>query len=239
MKNKITAKHIFTALSIFCAVGSAASFFTNDIGIAVLILLPLCGFFAWFGLKWYGFIVVAAAGVINSLIGNLQNVRCDTVGEWITEILFSIEGSTVFIIIGLVGFFTALLFSAGFGKEYAGKKFSRVIRPLAAAGAILIVFAAVNFIMIFTGDPITYCQTRIAADCYVSEKYPDEGYELDNFEFNFKEDTYTYYYLRKDIGFQPYLEINVRSDNSVPVARYFSSFTISETFSVNYYEGIN
>lgn len=239
MKNKINPKHIFTVLSVLCALGAAASFFTNDIGIAVMILLPLCGCFAWFGLQWYGLIVVAGAGQINSVVGALQYADCDTWSEWMTEILSAIVVSPLYMFMGLVGFAAALLFAVGFGKQYAGKKGSRVFRPLAAAGAILIVVAELHAFMLFAGDPISYWQMRLAAGDYVSEKYPDDGYELEDFEYNFKEDTYTYYYLRKDVGFQQYLEIEVRSDKNLPVVRYFDSFSISESFSKNFVEGIH
>lgn len=239
MKNKINPKHIFTVLSVLCALGAAASFFTNDIGIAVMILLPLCGFFAWFGLQWYGLIAVAAAGLISSVVGTLPYADCDTWSEWMSEILYALAGSPLYMFMGLVGFAAALLFAVGFGKQYAGKKGSRVFRPLAAAGAILIVVAELHAFMLFAGDPISYWQMRLTADAYVSEKYPDDGYVLDDFEYNFKNDTYIYYYLRKDVGFQPHLEIQVRSDKNLPVVRYFSSFRISESFSENYVERIN
>lgn len=78
MSGRITKRHVLTAIAVFCGVGAALSCFTGDIGIMVMILLPLCGFFAYLGMQWKGLIIAVAAGFLNSLAGFLMYAQAET-----------------------------------------------------------------------------------------------------------------------------------------------------------------
>ena len=93
-----------------------------------------------------------------------------------------------------------------------------------------VVFVFLHVVMLFIGDPIVDYQAKSAADSYVREKYPHQGYEFDLASFESLDNTYTFYYLRKDDESAPELAVNVTPDNNIPVVRYFSSFSIDESF---------
>lgn len=228
MKGKLSKKHMLRVLAILCGAGAVISCFTNDIGLTAMILLPLCGVFAWFGWKEYGLIVVALAGIVYSVVGSVVYIDCSTWWERLLMLLSSgLLGSYTLIALGLVGFVTAALLTFGFAGTPSDAKQTARRRIGAAAGGTVIIVVFCNLIMGLAGDPIVFLKARTAVDQYVSRTYPDSGYRVTRSFYDFDFMHYCFYYDAADDEI-PAFEVICTVDRDYPVVRYFSTFTLDD-----------
>lgn len=224
--------YVMCALAALCGIAAAAALPCGDIGIAMMLFMVLCGLFAWFALQWKGAIIVAAAGAAVGVtcIPYLFEPDINIFSQYWMLRMFALDVMLTSALIGMIGCVAGYLFSFAFGKEHIGKKHTRLLRPLAALGAFMIVFGSVEFTMMITGDPILHWKAKNTAETYIAEHYPEEGYLLDSEYYDYIGEYYVCCYRRPGDPPHVFREITYEPQYNLPVIRYFCKVHFNDDF---------
>ena len=136
-KEKSVGKNqIFTVISILCGIGSVIGFWLNAPSELISILLILlCGVFAYFGLRHKSIYIVFAMGIAHCLPTlTLEGSSEDLIGELYIS---AFAMGCFFAVLGLIGIIAGFLFHYGFAGKAAPAVASKAKRVAAIAGAVL------------------------------------------------------------------------------------------------------
>ena len=235
-EKSIGKKQIFTALAILCGIGSVIVFWLNDPSELISILLILlCGVFAYLGLRHKSIYIVFAMGIAHCLptLTLVEDSSEDLIGELYID---AFAMGCLFAVLGMIGIIAGFLFHYGFAGKAAPAVSGKAKRVAAIAGAVLFFAVPLELMTMLVGDPIVYWQNRARADEFVKTKYPDGSYEFyDSVYGENGAGVYSYCYRKKGVSMQPLYIIDCTVDTQLPVVKYFSSCSIKDSFGDNDY----